>query len=78
MATLARQLVRQAVCLAPFTPGKAQALWEQLGGPAAGHARVEAVAFDALDALDPAGWRVSKRAPLFPRAEPRAEAGGGG
>jgi methionyl-tRNA synthetase len=63
LASLVRQLVRQAVHLSPFMPGKAEELWAQLGGPGrAGEQRL-----DALDALDPTGWRVRKGAPLFPK-----------
>ena len=35
LATLARKLAIQTVLLAPFMPAKAQAVWEQLGGPGA-------------------------------------------
>ncbi len=66
LAALVRSLVRQAVYLAPFMPRKAEALWVQLGAPgAAGD-----VQFDALDALDPAGWHAAKGEGLFPRPEP--------
>lgn len=68
LATLARQLARQAVYLAPFMPGKAEALWTALGGPgtAAG------TSFAAADAIDCTGWRVTKGEGLFPRPEPPA------
>src|SRR5918999_993149 len=56
LASLMRQLARQAVCVAPFMPGKAQELWLQLGGP---HA-VTAQRFDKLGTLDVDGWRVRK------------------
>ncbi|MDP9176317.1 MAG: class I tRNA ligase family protein [Gemmatimonadota bacterium] len=62
LSSLARQLVRQAVHLAPFMPGKSEELWRQLGGPASVHDQ----RFSELDALDPAGWRVSK-GHLFPK-----------
>jgi methionyl-tRNA synthetase len=75
MAALTRQLARLAVSVAPFIPGKAQELWEQLGAPGAGLPDVHAVRFDALSTLDVAGWRVTKGAPLFPRAEPRPATG---
>ena len=69
LASLTRQLARQAVYLAPFMPGKAEALWTALGGPgtAAG------TSFAAADALDCTGWRVTKGEGLFPRPEPRPE-----
>ncbi len=65
LGTLVRQLARQCVALQPFMPGKAQALWAQLGGPGA----VADQRFGAFDALDPAGWRVARGDPLFPKAE---------
>ena len=69
LASLTRQLARQAVYLAPFMPGKAEALWTALGGPgtAAG------TTFAAAEALDCTGWRVTKGEGLFPRPEPRPE-----
>lgn len=65
LASLIRRLARQLVQLAPVLPGKAEEAWAQLGAPgtAAG------VPFAQLAALDPAGWTVRKRAPLFPRPE---------
>ena len=33
LSSLARQLVRQAVHVAPFIPAKSEELWRQLGGP---------------------------------------------
>jgi methionyl-tRNA synthetase len=63
LSSLARQLVRQAVYVAPFMPGKSEELWRQLGGPGSVHDQ----RFDQLEALDPAGWRVSKGEPLFPK-----------
>ena len=66
LATLARKLAIQTVLLAPFMPAKAQAVWEQLGGPGA----VVRSASGALEPLDPGGWTVTKGAPLFPREAP--------
>ena len=63
LASLVRQLARQAVVLSPFMPGKAEELWTQLGAPG----RASAQRLDDLAALDGAGWRVQKGAPLFPR-----------
>jgi methionyl-tRNA synthetase len=63
LASLTRQLARQAVCLAPFMPVKAAELWSQLGAPGA----VGDQRFDALAGLDATGWRVSKGPPLFPK-----------
>jgi methionyl-tRNA synthetase len=63
LAALIRQLARQAVCVAPFMPEKAQALWTQLGGPGlVGEQRLH-----ALEALDAEGWRVRKGDSLFPK-----------
>ncbi|MBX3174617.1 MAG: methionine--tRNA ligase [Gemmatimonadaceae bacterium] len=66
LASLMRQLARQAVYLAPVMPGKAQALWDALGGPGSVHG----IRFDQADALDCAGWHVAKGEGLFPRPEP--------
>ncbi len=63
LASLVRQLARQAVMLAPFMPVKAQALWLQLGAPGT----VQEQRFDALASLDPSGWRVKKGEALFPK-----------
>ena len=68
LASLVRQLARQAVLLAPFMPGKAQELWRQLGAPG----KVADQRFDALESLDGAGWRVEKGEPLFPKEKPAA------
>ena len=74
LGTLAGQLVRVAVALAPFMPAKAEELWVQLGGPRAGHPSAAGVPFATLATLRPAGWPVAKGAGLFPRPEPRAAA----
>jgi len=66
LATLARQLARQAVYLAPFMPQKAEALWQALGGPGT----AGGTTFTTADTLDCAGWRVTKGEGLFPRPEP--------
>jgi methionyl-tRNA synthetase len=63
LASLSRQIARQAVLLAPFMPEKAQAAWEQIGGPG----RVADQRISALGALDTAGWRVHRGDPLFPK-----------
>ncbi|HYC49860.1 MAG TPA: methionine--tRNA ligase [Gemmatimonadaceae bacterium] len=63
MGTLVRSIARQCVMLFPFIPGKAQAMWEQLGGPG----RIEDQRFESLTQLDAAGWQVRKGEPLFPR-----------
>ena len=63
LASLVRQLARQAVLLAPFVPTKAQALWVQLGAPGT----VVEQRFAGLATLDPTGWTVTKGEGLFPR-----------
>ena len=63
LGSLARQLVRQCVHIAPFTPGRAEELWQRLGGPGSVHD----VRFESLASIDPAGWRVTKGPPLFPK-----------
>ncbi len=63
LSSLVRQLGRQAVLFAPFMPGKAQAVWEQLGGPGTVHEQ----RFDLLASLDAVGWTVKKGASLFPK-----------
>jgi methionyl-tRNA synthetase len=66
LAALARQLARQAVYLSPFIPGKAQELWQALGGPG----DVHEILFVDTTALDCTGWHVAKGEGLFPRPEP--------
>ena len=64
LATLVRQLVRQAIHVAPFMPGRAEEMWRQLGGPGSVHdQRLGA----AAGPLDPTGWRVTRGPPLFPK-----------
>ena len=63
LGSLARQIVRQCVHVAPFTPSKAEELWTRLGGPGSVHDQ----RFESLGKLDPAGWKVTKGAPLFPK-----------
>jgi methionyl-tRNA synthetase len=65
LAALACSLARQAVLLAAFMPGKAEALWKQLGLPGA----ASSTQYSSLAALDAVGCRVSKGDGLFPRQE---------
>ena len=65
LGALARQLVRQCVLISPFMPAKCAELWHMLGAPGA----VDGVRLDQLDTIDPAGWRVTKGAPLFPKEQ---------
>jgi methionyl-tRNA synthetase len=69
LATLMRQLTRQAVYLWPFMPNKAEELWRALGAPGS----VRAMRFSGLDDLSPTGWKVDKGPSLFPKKEPEAE-----
>jgi methionyl-tRNA synthetase len=68
LASLIRQLARQAVLFTPFMPVKAQALWEQLGAPG----RASDQRFGDLQSLDATGWAVRKGDGLFPREKPAA------
>ncbi|MBI3569391.1 MAG: methionine--tRNA ligase [Gemmatimonadetes bacterium] len=70
LAALVRSLARQAAYLAPFMPGKAEALWTQLGAPGTANG----MRFSGVESLNPAGWHVSKGEGLFPRPEPRPAA----
>jgi methionyl-tRNA synthetase len=65
LASLARQLARQAAAVAPFMPAKAEELWSQLGGPGSvADARIQ-----LLNDIDPTGWTVKRAGPLFPKEE---------
>ncbi len=70
LATLVRQLIRQAVHLAPFMPERAEELWRQLGAPGSVHEQ----RFASLAALDPTGWHVIRGDPLFPKEQSAATA----
>jgi methionyl-tRNA synthetase len=63
LAALARSLGRLAVMTSPFTPGKAQTLWEMLG------LEGEAASASWADAEDPpvAGRRIKRAEVLFPK-----------
>lgn len=65
LATLIRQLARQAVYLFPFMPSKAEELWKSLGATGS----VGEMRFNRLDEIDPTGWKVEKGASLFPKTE---------
>ena len=66
LASLVRQLARQAVCVAPVMPGKAQELWTQLGGPGV----VSAQRFARLGALDVAGGTCERVSHSSPEKQP--------
>jgi methionyl-tRNA synthetase len=63
LATLMRQLIRHALYLFPFMPGKAEELWRALGAPGS----VSAMRFDDVAGMDPTGWKVNKGPSLFPK-----------
>lgn len=63
LASLVRRLARHAVQLAPWMPGRCAQLWETLGAPGA----LSEQSLHTIDQINPAGWRVTKGAPLFPR-----------
>ena len=65
LATLVRQLARQAVYVSPFMPAKAEELWAQLGAPG----RAADQRFPTLASLDVTGWRTHKGTPLFPKEQ---------
>jgi methionyl-tRNA synthetase len=69
LASLVRQLARQAAYLWPFIPRKAEELWKSLGAPGS----PAKIGFAGLEKLDPTGWKVSKGDSLFPRAEPTSK-----
>jgi methionyl-tRNA synthetase len=68
LATVVRQLARQALYLWPFMPRKAEELWTSLGAPAT---PLE-TGFGGLKTLNSGGWRVKKGLVLFPKTEPEA------
>jgi methionyl-tRNA synthetase len=65
LASLMRQLARQAICLFPFMPVKSQELWESLGGPG----RLDARRSFDLEKIDVSGWKVTKGIGLFPKPD---------
>jgi methionyl-tRNA synthetase len=65
LATLVRQLARQAVYLWPFMPKKSEELWASLG---ASDTPLR-YGFNGVKTLDPTGWRVKKGTGLFPKSD---------
>ncbi|MGH7713370.1 MAG: methionine--tRNA ligase, partial [Gemmatimonadaceae bacterium] len=63
LGALVRHLARHCVLLAPYLPGKAATLWQQLGG----RGELGEQRFTGLGSLDVTGWRVAKGEPLFPK-----------
>ena len=70
LASLTRQLARQAVLVSPFMPNKAAELWVSLGAPG----DVTAQRLAEVERLDPTGWKVQKGLALFPREPPSKKA----
>lgn len=69
LATLMRQLTRQAMYVWPFMPNKAEELWKALGAPGS----LGEMRFSGLDKLNPTGWKVDKGPSLFPKKETEPE-----
>jgi methionyl-tRNA synthetase len=69
LASLVRQLARQAVYLWPFMPAKSEELWRSLGGEGS----PTETRFSGLQRIDPTGWKIHKGPSLFPKEE-RSEA----
>jgi methionyl-tRNA synthetase len=65
LGALARELMLQCAYLAPFMPAKCEELWQMLGAPGS----VTELTLETLKELDPAGWRVTKGSPLFPKED---------
>lgn len=66
LGVLARRLARQAVLASPFMPAKSAELLRQLGAPEDA-LPVARIGDDGLPTIDPAGWRVARGTPLFPK-----------
>jgi methionyl-tRNA synthetase len=64
LANLIRTVARLALLALPFMPERALVLWQTLGSGR----RLEDLRWDDIHDLDPAGWRVEKPPPLFPKA----------
>ncbi|MDQ2889170.1 MAG: methionine--tRNA ligase [Gemmatimonadota bacterium] len=69
LAALARQLVRHAIALAPFMPGRSTELLAQLGAPTDFLTTPGLLGATGTMNFDPTGWRVKKGASLFPKKE---------
>jgi methionyl-tRNA synthetase len=66
LASVARCLYRLAVLASPFIPGKAQSLWQTLGGGA----EIGPAQWASLDAPPVAGMATTKPEVLFPKPAP--------
>jgi methionyl-tRNA synthetase len=65
LASLVRQLARQAVFLYPFMPAKMSELWQALGGSGSPSDQ----SFESVRTISTKGWRVTKIEPLFPKMD---------
>jgi methionyl-tRNA synthetase len=72
LAALVRQLVRQAVALSPFMPGRCEELLSQLGAPADLLVTPGVLGERGAMTFDATGWHVAKGASLFPKRETAA------
>ncbi len=66
LAALARTLARLAILTSPFTPGKAQALWEMLGM----EGEVARASLNSVAQPEVAGRRIQRSEVLFPKPAP--------
>jgi methionyl-tRNA synthetase len=66
LAALARTLARLAILTSPFTPGKAQALWEMLGM----EAEVAGASLNSVEQPEVAGRKIQRSEVLFPKPAP--------
>jgi methionyl-tRNA synthetase len=69
LAALIRQLVRQAIALSPFMPGRCAELLAQLGAPGDFLVSPGLLGDSGVMNFDVTGWRVAKGASLFPKRE---------
>ena len=69
LASLVRQLVRHAITLAPFMPGRSAELLTQLGAPTTFLDTPGLIGEDGGMSFDPTGWRVARGASLFPKKD---------
>ena len=69
LASLVRQLVRQAVALSPFMPGRCADLLTQLGAPRDFLSNDGLLRENGTMKFDATGWHVAKGASLFPKKE---------
>jgi methionyl-tRNA synthetase len=69
LASLVRQLVRQAIALWPFMPGRSEELLSQLGAPVDFLSQPDRLGDAGAMGFDATGWKVAKGVSLFPKRE---------